>query len=78
MPGDHSFLTKKSVIHYEDARFISLDRVEQLLASGTNQFVCKQQFCCTYALMERLRQGLLKSKRTPNGVKDHCRSIWNS
>ena len=31
VPGDHPFITKKSVVHYEDARFMQLDWIEQLL-----------------------------------------------
>ena len=76
MPGDHPFVNKRSIVHYEDARFISLARVEQLIATRTNQFVCEMNYCCTYALMDRLRRGLLESKRTPNVIKEYCRSIW--
>lgn len=75
-PGDHPFITKKSVVHYEDARFMNLEWIEQLIAKRPNRFVCEQHHHCTRVLMERLREGLLKSKRTPNGVKDYCRSIW--
>ena len=31
VPGDHPFITKKSVVHYEDARYILLEHVEHLL-----------------------------------------------
>ena len=75
-PGDHGFITKKSVVHFEDARFISLERVEQLLSSGTKQFVCEMSYCCTHALMDRLKEGLLRSKRTPKEIKEYCRERW--
>jgi hypothetical protein len=75
-PGDHDFIKKKSVVHYEDARPMHLERIEELLATGTDKFVCKQMLCCTYALMDKLREGLLKSKRTPKGIKAYCRSLW--
>ena len=75
-PGDHTFITKKSVVYYGDARFISLDLVETLIASKTNKFVCEQNYCCTRALMARLKEGLLNSRFTPNGIKEYCRAIW--
>jgi hypothetical protein len=75
-PGDHPFVTKKSIVHFEDARFLLLGRVEQLIATGTKEFVCRTHSCCTYKLMDRVREGLIKSKRTPNGIKEYCRSIW--
>jgi hypothetical protein len=76
MPGEHPFIVKKSVVHYEDAQFIPLARVEQLLSMGTNKFVCEQKNPCTYKLMDKLKEGLLKSKRTPKGIKAYCRSLW--
>jgi hypothetical protein len=75
-PGDHPFITKKSVVHYEDAQFMPLARVEQLLAMRSTKIVCEQKHCCTYKLIERLREGLLKSKRTAKGIKEYCRSLW--
>jgi hypothetical protein len=75
-PGDHPFITKKSIVHFEDARFIPLERVEQLIVTGTNQFVCRRHSIARHALMDRLKQGILESKRTPNGIKEYCRSIW--
>ena len=76
VPGDHPLITKKSVVHYEDARFMQLDWIEQLLQKGTTDSVCVPRHACTYALMERLKQGLLDSKRTPAGIKDFCRAVW--
>jgi hypothetical protein len=76
VPGDHPFITKKSVVHYDDARKMPLDRIEQLLQQGASSFVCKAHYACTYKLMDRIKQGLLDSKRTPNGIKAFCRSIW--
>jgi hypothetical protein len=75
-PGDHAFITKKSVIHFEDARFVQMEHVERLLTGGTDQFVCRRNYCCTHVLMDRIKDGLLKSKRTPNGIKEHCRALW--
>jgi hypothetical protein len=75
-PGDHPFIKKKSIVHYEDARFIPLGWVEQLLQSETTQFVCETHYACTHTLMDRLKQGLLDSKRTPKGIKEYCKSQW--
>lgn len=75
-PGDHGFITKKSVIHFGDARFVPLDRVEQLLNAGTNRFVCKRHYACRHTLMDRVKAGLLKSKHTPKGIKNYCLDLW--
>jgi hypothetical protein len=75
-PGDHPFVKKKSVIHYEDARYMPLNRIEQLLQKRTTEFVCEMHHACTYKLLDRIRTGLLNSKRTPNGIKEYCRSVW--
>ena len=76
-PGDHPFITKESVVHYEDARVMDLTLVNQLLARGSDRFVCEQRECCTYAILDRVRAGLLQSKRTPTGIKRHCKDAWH-
>lgn len=55
-PGDHPFITKKSIVHFDDAQFIPLARVEQLLTMGSSKIICEQKHCCTYVLMDRIRE----------------------
>ena len=77
MPGDHPFIRHESVIHFEDARFIDLRRVQELLSRGSSgQFACRTLEHCTHILLDRIRKGLLLSKRTPNEIKERCRPLW--
>jgi hypothetical protein len=76
MPGDHPFITKKSIVNYQDARFMPLFWVEKLLQRGSTDFVCEPHYACTHELMDRIKRGLLASKHTPKGIKEHCRSLW--
>jgi hypothetical protein len=74
--GDHPFIKQESVVHYEDARLMDLSFVEQILSSGTKKFICEQRECCTHKLLDRIKDGLITSKRTPIGIKKECRKAW--
>ena len=76
-PGDHPFIVKESVIHYEDARSIDLKLVDELLMRGSGgKFPCVRKESCTHNLLDRIRKGLLDSKLTPKGIKERCRPLW--
>lgn len=76
-PGDHPLITRASVVLYALARWFHLSEVQQLIDMETTQFICQQHASCSDALLKRVQQGLLSSKMTPNGIKEHCRRVWN-
>jgi hypothetical protein len=39
-------------------------------------YVCVQSEPCSPAVLARIRKGLLDSKHTPHGIKEHCQSLW--
>lgn len=73
--GDHSFVTHESVINYQDAREMPINLVEQALATRTSQFVCVPHDPCSPELLARIRDGLVKSKLTPKGIKTKCKVL---
>jgi hypothetical protein len=74
--GDHSFVTHESVINYQDAREMPINLVEQALTARTSQFVCVPHDPCSPELLGRIRDGLVKSKPTPKGIKTKCKALW--
>jgi hypothetical protein len=75
-PGDHPFIKHESTVHYEDARFMDLSLVTQLLESGAKSFVCEPREYCTHTLLDNIKDGLVKSRRTPTGIKRVCKELW--
>ncbi len=77
-PGDHPFIKHPSVVHYEDAREMNLQMVYALLKQGSDKFVCVAHDPCSVDLLRCVRDGLLRSKRTPNGLKQRCKALWET
>jgi hypothetical protein len=50
---------------------MQLSWVEKLLQRGSTDFVCEAHCACTHDLLDRLKKGLLASKRTPKGIKEY-------
>jgi hypothetical protein len=73
--GDHPFIKHESVINFSDARELNIEELEKLLQAKTH-FVCKQLEPCSEALISKIQQGLVASKLTPRGIKEHCRRVW--
>ena len=69
--GDHPFIVKPSVISFSDA--IAAD-VRQV-ARGIDDGYFPQQSPCSAALIKRIQNGILASRRTPQKVKIFYRSI---
>ena len=74
--GDHSFIKHDSVIHYIDAQFLDIGKVQDALDAKPVGYVCAQHEPCKSELLERIQAGLLASKLTKKGVKEYCRRIW--
>jgi len=75
-PGEHGFIKHESVVHYEDARWMPMKQVCALVDGASTRIVCERSYACTYALMDKVKNGLLASKRTPIGIKTFCQSKW--
>jgi hypothetical protein len=67
--GDHPFLTKETIVHYVDARFIQVEPLRQLLTLDNYDF----DEDCSDEILERIQRGLLDSRYTPKNIKDYCR-----
>jgi hypothetical protein len=74
--GDHPFITKETVVFYQRAKFLNLSAVEAALNAHTNGIVCKPHDPCDGPLLERIRDGLLRSKLTPKDIKRYCEAAW--
>ena len=72
--GDHPFITKDSIVLYQDARIVPRASLLNALKSGKG---CSQHAQCPQALMERLKVGVFASDWTPNNVIDFCHKAWN-
>jgi hypothetical protein len=62
--GDHEFITDTSFVNYGFARVISLAYVDRLLETGK----AKSKPSIGKEILMRVREGVRKSKRTPNDV----------
>ena len=62
-PGDHAFITRKSVIAYENACLLREWQVESVLREGISQPSASEE------LLLKIADGLTKSPFTPNKVK---------
>lgn len=70
-PGEHPFLTHDSVVSYIYARIRKVVDIEAMLRADN----AKARDPVTAELLAKLRNGLLESEFTPNGVKQLYRII---
>ena len=75
-PGEHGFVKHESVVHFEDARWMPMEHVCALVDRASPNLVCERSYACTHAVMDKVKKGLLDSKRTPIGIKAFCKSKW--
>lgn len=75
--GDHVFIKHKSVINYSQARCLSLEAVDKLLSKRTHSFASAILDQYDLTLLEEIKEGLLRSKSTPNEIKAQFRQAWN-
>lgn len=74
--GDHPYVRKASVANYPDAQLLDMGRVSEALEADAKSFVCKSHRPCSGELLEKLRNGLLRSPHTPKQVKAVCSDAW--
>ena len=63
--GDHPFIRHDSVVSYRYARIRTVDEIETALVNGT----AKKREPVSAGLLKRMRDGLVESDFTPNGVR---------
>lgn len=63
-PGEHRFFTHETVVAYRYAQRYSTKTVTEYLQAGT--FSAKEP--CSSALLEKVREGALRSDFTPNHI----------
>jgi len=69
--GDHPFIVHDSVIAYGYARIRTVEEIERAIATGA----AKLREPVTPELLARVRNGLLDSDFTPNGIRHFYRTV---
>ncbi|MGA9069487.1 MAG: hypothetical protein WB424_04470 [Terracidiphilus sp.] len=72
----HPFVTKDSSVLYDRIKELDMERIDQLIALNTNQFVCKQHKPCSNSLLERLRLGVIQSPEVKPYIKAKYAQKW--
>ncbi|MBN1423538.1 hypothetical protein JXA88_03175 [Candidatus Fermentibacteria bacterium] len=67
-PGDHRFVRHRSSVHYSTARWFSIQALQRAYESGH----CSFQADMSGALLERVREGLMRSPFTVNAIRHYC------
>jgi hypothetical protein len=76
--GDHPFVKHPSVVRYRNASSMNLQKIEDVI-QGKLQLVgmvCKGHHPSSAALLERVKEGLLKSPHTLKKFKLRCAAEW--
>ncbi len=73
-PGDHSFIKHESVIAFEHADMFELSKLE----NGLNNGLLRKYPDVSDALFTMVKNGLLKSSRTPQHIKNYCRPRFST
>jgi len=74
-PGDHPFITKESIVLYQDARIVPAASLLNAMKNGRG---CVPRESCSVEMMHKLRTGIFASDHTPNGVIEFCSDSWNT
>jgi hypothetical protein len=74
--GEHPFVSKESVVFYQKAKALDMNKVEAALKAKMSRIVCKQHQPCSQAFLSRVQKGLLASKSSPHDVKRYCEQAW--
>jgi hypothetical protein len=70
-PGDHPFITHQTFVGYRHARIVSADDLIRYVEYGT----AFPRDPCSIELLEKIREGVCRSKFTPNLVKEFYTQI---
>jgi hypothetical protein len=73
-PKDHPWVRHDSVISFADAMFADVRKVEGEMRRFPDDYSVQNP--CSSQFMRRIREGLLKSRMTPNKISSHCRRAW--
>ena len=64
-PREHPFVDRPTVVFYADARMVNVNTLEE----GVRQKVVRQHDPLSKELLQRIQNGLLASKFTPDKIK---------
>lgn len=64
-PGAHPFIERPTSLSYADAKLARVETLEQLVQAGAGRF----HGDCGESLLASIREGLLRSSRTPRWLK---------
>jgi len=73
-PGEHPFIQHDTAVAYNAAQRWTEEKLEQEIRAGT----AKPRQPVSSELLERLRQGLLASPRTPHAIIDMARKEFGA
>ena len=71
--SDHEFIEHKSFVSYSYAGYISVKRINESLSCGNHTL----QKDMSSILLKKVRDGLLKSHYTVNGIKEYCKNCFS-
>ena len=71
-PSDHPSIHEETVVGFENADVVVLERLEQEIENGA----AKAQAPFSEHVLKSIQQGIVDSARTPLEVKEACRRVW--
>ncbi|MBI3680798.1 MAG: hypothetical protein HY235_10415 [Acidobacteria bacterium] len=74
--GDHTYITKKSVLVYAKAALLDVATIERVISDPKSKTNWQRQDSCSANLLERICKGLIASKYTKNDIKVLCKKLW--
>ena len=75
-PSDHPWIKHDSVVMYADSQVIDTIRLEQCMKTKPDDYVLQKE--CSTPFLNKIKEGLLRSKFTPRKITKYCISSWNS
>ena len=72
LSSDHPFIDRETVVNYNKAGSVCLERLKHEIEDGT----AKPEAPFSAHLLKTIQQGILDSARTPRGIKELCRRMW--
>ena len=67
--GDHPFIQHESAVDYGSADFFTLKLIQKKMEHGR----CSLKEDLSESLLQRVKDGLLQSARTPNVIHNYCK-----
>lgn len=71
--GSHPFIRHDSNVDYGTCRIVEFDSITGIIENGPG----KSHISMSAEVLQRVRDGLLKSSRTVNFIKDYCRARFD-